>query len=74
LSQGPAERASQAPSEEAGKLSDEERRLRASVLAYMRQHGGNVSAVARAMGKAPTQIHRWLKRFQLDPHLFRLRE
>jgi transcriptional regulator of acetoin/glycerol metabolism len=52
-------------------LSDEERRLRAAVLAQLRQHYGNVAAVARAMNKAPMQIHRWMKRFGLDPLEFR---
>lgn len=36
----------------------------------LRQHAGNVSAVARAMGKARMQIQRWLKRYQLDPRDF----
>ncbi|MGV3622377.1 MAG: sigma 54-interacting transcriptional regulator [Archangium sp.] len=36
----------------------------------LRQHNGNVSAVARAMGKARMQIQRWLKRYQLDPRDF----
>jgi hypothetical protein len=30
-----------------------------------------VAAVARSMGKAPMQIHRWLKRFGLNPESFR---
>ncbi len=37
----------------------------------LRQHGGNVSAVARAMGKTRTQIHRWIKRYELDVHAYR---
>jgi hypothetical protein len=32
---------------------------------------GNVSAVARAMGKARMQVQRWLKRFNINPQSFR---
>ncbi len=35
------------------------------------EHQGNVAAVARAMGKAPYQIHRWLKQLGLDLAAFR---
>jgi DNA-binding NtrC family response regulator len=34
-------------------------------------HDGNVSAVARDMGKAPMQIYRWLKRFGIDVDAYR---
>jgi hypothetical protein len=34
-------------------------------------HHGNVTAVARAMGKAPAQIHRWLHRFEIDADTYR---
>jgi transcriptional regulator of acetoin/glycerol metabolism len=37
----------------------------------MREHEGNIAAVARALGKARTQVHRWLDRYQLDPDDFR---
>jgi transcriptional regulator with GAF, ATPase, and Fis domain len=47
-------------------LSPEDARLRDELSALLQQHGGNVSAVARAMGKARMQIQRWIKRFQLD--------
>jgi DNA-binding NtrC family response regulator len=52
-------------------MSDEDDRLRVVVLAHLREHAGNVRAVARAMGKAPMQIHRWMKRFGIDPNGFR---
>ncbi len=64
----PAPIASTAPKEG---LSPEELRLRSGLLAAMREHRGNVAAVARAMGKAPMQIHRWAKRFGVDPDEFR---
>lgn len=41
--------------------------LREGLVALLRAHRGNVSAVAREMGKARMQIQRWLKRFGLDP-------
>ncbi len=31
------------------------------------EHGGNVTAVAREMGKARQQIQRWVRRFGIDP-------
>jgi transcriptional regulator with GAF, ATPase, and Fis domain len=37
----------------------------------LREHAGNVSAVARLLGKTRAQIHRWIKRYQLDPRSFR---
>ncbi|WP_437833100.1 sigma 54-interacting transcriptional regulator [Sorangium sp. So ce1153] len=39
--------------------------------ALLREHGGNIAGVARAMGKARMQIHRWLKRYEIDPDDFR---
>jgi DNA-binding NtrC family response regulator len=37
----------------------------------LRHHHGNVSAVARDLGKARVQIRRWCRRFNLDPTTFR---
>lgn len=34
-------------------------------------HRGNVSAVARSSGRSRMQIHRWLKRFNIDPSEYR---
>ena len=45
--------------------------LRARLLALLTEHGGNISAVARAMGKARMQIHRWMRRFGIEPGEFR---
>ncbi len=50
-------------------ISEEERRdeaLRRELIGLLEAHGGNVSEVARAMGKARTQIQRWMKRFHLE--------
>ncbi len=52
-------------------LSEEDRRIREEVVASLRTHGGNISAVARALGKDRKQIQRWVKRFDLDPQSFR---
>lgn len=48
-------------------LGAEERALRGALIRQLRATGGNVSAVARAMGKARMQVQRWLRRFALDP-------
>ncbi|MBX7099475.1 MAG: sigma 54-interacting transcriptional regulator [Myxococcaceae bacterium] len=37
----------------------------------LQAHGGNVSEVARAMGKARTQVQRWLKRYGLQSEQFK---
>jgi transcriptional regulator of acetoin/glycerol metabolism len=63
-------KASQAPrAEESPEGPDAERRE--EILKLMQEHGGNVTAVARAMGKARTQVQRWLRRFRIDPLSFR---
>jgi transposase-like protein len=36
------------------------------VATLLREHGGNVAAVARALGKARMQVHRWVKRYDLS--------
>jgi transcriptional regulator of acetoin/glycerol metabolism len=45
--------------------------LRDKLVALLHEHKGNVTAVARAMGKAPAQIHRWMRRFEIDPDVYR---
>jgi transcriptional regulator with PAS, ATPase and Fis domain len=49
----------------------EESRLRAQLEGLLREHEGNIAEVARALGKARMQVHRWLKRFQIDPDRYR---
>ena len=39
--------------------------------ALMREHGGNVSSVARALTRDAAQIYRWLRRYGIDPTSFR---
>jgi len=55
-----------------GEPTDDQAR-RDRLLALMRQHRGNVTAVAQAMGKARMQIQRWVKRYGIDPRSFRRR-
>ncbi len=49
--------------------ADESRRVELEKL--LTEHAGNVSAVARAMGKARMQIQRWMDRYSLDPRNYR---
>ncbi|HEX7843361.1 MAG TPA: sigma 54-interacting transcriptional regulator [Kofleriaceae bacterium] len=50
---------------------DDPEALRRILVALLKQHRGNISYVARDLGKARMQIHRWLQRFDLDPGAFR---
>jgi transcriptional regulator with PAS, ATPase and Fis domain len=52
-------------------LSPEQEELRAIIMSKLKENKGNVTHVAAAMGKARNQVHRWLKRFSLDPDDFR---
>ena len=47
------------------------RELERRLLERMERHAGNVSIVARDMGKARAQIRRWFKRFRIDAERFR---
>jgi sigma-54 dependent transcriptional regulator, acetoin dehydrogenase operon transcriptional activator AcoR len=46
-------------------LTEEDARRREQLAALLAEHQGNISAVARAMGKARMQIQRWIKRYNL---------
>jgi len=52
-------------------LSEEDETLRKELLARFEEANGNVSDVARAMGKARQQIQRWVRRFAIEPERFR---
>ncbi|MBI3185326.1 MAG: sigma 54-interacting transcriptional regulator [Myxococcales bacterium] len=52
-------------------LSPDREKHRDELIAVLRQHSGNVSAVAKAFGKARMQVQRWMKRYGLDPAQFR---
>lgn len=45
--------------------------LRETLIALLQEHRGNISYIARDLGKARMQIHRWMRRFNLDPNTFR---
>ncbi len=52
-------------------VDDAEPELRRALVLQLEAEGGNISAVARAMGKPRKQIQRWLKRLALDPAAYR---
>jgi DNA-binding NtrC family response regulator len=54
-----------------GVREPEDTRLREELIAQLTAYRGNVTQVARALGKARVQIQRWVKRFELDPRRFR---
>jgi sigma-54 dependent transcriptional regulator, acetoin dehydrogenase operon transcriptional activator AcoR len=57
-----------------GPSSDRDEAVRRELLLRLADTNGNLSEVARAMGKARQQVQRWVKRFGLDPDAFRKRE
>jgi DNA-binding NtrC family response regulator len=46
-------------------LDPEDVARRDELKALLREHKGNVTAVARAMGKARVQVQRWIRRYEL---------
>ena len=62
---------SRAPKEEARPLTTDDQKLREELVLALSRHGGNVSNVARELGKARMQIQRWLRRFGIDPEEYR---
>ena len=52
-------------------LTEADQKQRDELVACLRDHHGNISAVARAMGKDRKQIQRWVKRFGLDTTEYR---
>jgi DNA-binding NtrC family response regulator len=59
------------PPRESRIVSAEALRQREELVALLKEHRGNISSIARAMGKARMQVQRWLKRFGLDPQSYR---
>lgn len=57
--------------DDAPDAGDEE--LRRELLVRIADAKGNVSEVARAMGKARQQIQRWMRKFAIDPAAYRAR-
>lgn len=56
---------------EVAPLSPEQERHRNELCTLLERHAGNVAAVGRELGKGRMQVHRWMKRYALDPESFR---
>jgi transcriptional regulator of acetoin/glycerol metabolism len=67
----PLRRLGEGPRPRGLNLSAEDEQLRVELVNRLTEQKGNVSHVAAAMGKARAQIHRWLRRFAIDPDSFR---
>jgi len=52
-------------------LTVDEMRHRNELIALLRQHRGNLSSVARAVGKGRTQVVRWVGRYGLNAAAYR---
>jgi sigma-54 dependent transcriptional regulator, acetoin dehydrogenase operon transcriptional activator AcoR len=59
------------PAGHGGALTLRDEQLRLDLLAQLARHQGNLAEVAREMGKARMQIHRWCRRFGVDPNVYR---
>jgi transcriptional regulator of acetoin/glycerol metabolism len=57
-----------------GRWSERDSRTRRRLIALLAKHDGNITEVAKALGKARMQVQRWLKRFDIDAHAFRSEE
>jgi len=81
---GPVRASAKGPKEEAGdavapvgeklapqQLSESDQRRREEIVGLLREHGGNITSVARALGKGRFQIQRWIKRYRIDAKEFR---
>lgn len=51
--------------------SEKDAELRMQLMRLLQVHDGNVTEVARALGKARMQVHRWLRKFSIDPQSYR---
>ena len=54
-------------------INEADAELRRELVVKLVEARGNVSEVARLMGKARQQVQRWLRRFDLDPESFKER-
>jgi DNA-binding NtrC family response regulator len=52
-------------------LSEEQKQHREVLIGLLLAHRGNVAAIASSLGKARMQLHRWFRRYSLDPARFR---
>ena len=54
-----------------GVPDDRDEELRRELLVRMADAKGNVTEVARALGKARQQVQRWVRKFGIDPEAYR---
>ena len=54
------------PESPARELTAEEKAHREELLKLVREHRGNLAAVARTLGKGRTQVVRWVERYDID--------
>jgi pSer/pThr/pTyr-binding forkhead associated (FHA) protein len=59
------------PAPQAPELGPADAARRDELVRLLVEHGGNISAVARAMGKVRPQVQRWIARYGLDPASYR---
>jgi sigma-54 dependent transcriptional regulator, acetoin dehydrogenase operon transcriptional activator AcoR len=52
-------------------LSEADGALRREIICRLEEQRGNIAAVAKSMGKARTQVQRWLARFGVDADAYR---
>ncbi|MEJ7604601.1 MAG: sigma 54-interacting transcriptional regulator [Kofleriaceae bacterium] len=52
-------------------LRPEDQALRDHLTELLRHHRGNITAVGRALGKAPIQIRRWCRRYSIEISAYR---
>jgi transcriptional regulator of acetoin/glycerol metabolism len=57
--------------EPSGVPEDDAADRKTELIALLREHHGNISAISKATGKSRMQLHRWLKRYELDPNVYR---
>jgi DNA-binding NtrC family response regulator len=58
-------------SQDIAQLSDDQVKQRDEIEALLRAHKGNISAVAREMGRVRSQVQRWIRRYGLEPERYR---
>ncbi len=66
LDDDPADRGDEPPA-----ARDDDAAVRATLVDALTRHGGNVTAVARELGKHREQVNRWVRRFAIDLDGFR---
>lgn len=65
----PEEQETDPPAPRDPRISDDEKQAR--LIAALAEHRGNISHVADALRTTRMQIHRWMKKFGLDPGAYR---